>query len=91
MFGRDAILPLSKLIQPQIRYLGNDENILSMQALKNIYEVVTQNLKLAHAKTSDNNKLIDPKLKEGDLVLVKDHTAKAFQPTLCWKLSDCFL
>ena len=23
---------------------------------------------------------LDPKLKEGDLVLVKDHTAKAFQP-----------
>ena len=25
---------------------------------------------------------LDPKLKEGDLVLVKDHTAKAFQPRL---------
>ena len=55
MFGRDTILPLNKLIQPQIRYLGNDKNILSMQSLKNIYEVVTQNLKLAHAKLSDNN------------------------------------
>ena len=80
MFGRDAILPLNKLIQPQIRYLSNDENILSMQALKNIYEVVTQNLKLAHTKIGGNNKLIDSKLKEGDLVLVKDHTVKAFQP-----------
>ena len=80
MFGRDAILPLNKLIQPQIRYLGNDKNILSMQALKNIYEVVAQNLKLAHTKLSDNNKLIETKLKEGDLVLIKDHTAKAFQP-----------
>ena len=47
MFGRDAILPLNKLIQSQVRYLGNGENILSMQALKNIYEVVAQNLKLA--------------------------------------------
>ena len=82
---------LNKLIQSQIRYLGNDENILSMQALKNIYEVVTQNLKLAHAKLGDNNKLIETKLKEGDLVLVKDHMAKAFQPLICWKLSDCFL
>ena len=34
MFRRDVILPLNKLIQPQIRYLGKDENILSMQALK---------------------------------------------------------
>ena len=80
MFGRDAILPLNKLIQPQIRYLGNDKNILSMQALKNIYEVVAQNLKLAHAKLSDNNKSTEMKLKEGDLVLIKDHMAKAFQP-----------
>ena len=38
------------MLQPQVRYLGNDENILSMQALKNIYEVVAQNLKMAHAK-----------------------------------------
>ena len=45
MFGRDTILPLNKLLQPQVWYLGNDENILSMQALKNIYEVVAQNLK----------------------------------------------
>ena len=44
MFGRDAILPLNKLLQPQVQYLGNDENILSMQALKNIYEMVAQNL-----------------------------------------------
>ena len=52
MFGRDAILPLNKLIQSQIRYLVNDENILSMQALKNIYKVVTQNPKLAHVQSS---------------------------------------
>ena len=80
MFGRDVILPLNKLIQSQVRYLGNNENILSMQALKNIYEVVAQNLKLAWAKLTDNIKPIETKLKEGDLVLIKDHTAKAFQP-----------
>ena len=28
----------------------------------------------------DNPKHVEPKLKEGDLVLVKDHTAKPFQP-----------
>ena len=42
--------------------------------------MVTQNLKLAHAKFVDNNKLIEIKLKEGALVLVKDHMVKAFQP-----------
>ena len=82
MFGRDAILPLNKLLQPQVQYLGNDENILSMQALKNIYEMVAQNLKTTHAKITDNVNPIPTKLKEGDLVLlfIKDHTANAFQP-----------
>ena len=80
MFGRDAILPLNKLLQPEVQYLGNDENILSMQALKNIYEVVVQNLKIAWAKVMDNVNPVPTKLKEGDLVLIKDHTAKASQP-----------
>ena len=51
-----------------------------MQALKNIYEMVAQNLKKACTKLRDNIKPIPTKLKEGDLVLIKDHTAKAFQP-----------
>ena len=51
-----------------------------MQALKNIYEVVAQNLKMAHAKITDNINPVPTKLREGDLVLIKDHTAKAFQP-----------
>ena len=80
LLERDAILPLNKLLQPQVQYLGNDENILSMQALKNIYEVVAQNLKIAQAKVMDNINPVPTKLKEGDLVLIKDHTAKAFQP-----------
>ena len=51
-----------------------------MQALKNIYEVVVQNLKIARTKVMDNVNPVPTKLKEGDLVLIKDHTAKAFQP-----------
>ena len=78
MFGRDAILPLNKLLQPQVWYLGKDENILSMQVLENIYEVVAQNLKTACMKITDNVNPVPTKLKEGDLVLIKDHTAKAF-------------
>ena len=42
-----------------------------MQALKNIYEMVAQNLKLARAKITDNINPIPTKLKEGDLVLIK--------------------
>ena len=51
-----------------------------MQALKNIHEVVAQNLKIAWAKVTDNISPVPTKLKEGDLVLIKNHTAKAFQP-----------
>ena len=51
-----------------------------MQALKNIYEVVAQNLKIVQAKVTDNISPVPTKLKEGDLVFIKDHTAKAFQP-----------
>ena len=34
MYGWDLLLPLNKLLQPKVRYLGNDKNILSLEALK---------------------------------------------------------
>ena len=67
------------MLKPKVRYLGNDENILSLEALKNIYQFVVTNLKYAREKRQPKVH-IQPKLKEGDLVLVKDHIAKAFQP-----------
>ena len=79
MYRREPLLPLNKLLQPKVRYLGNDENILSLEALKNIYQLVVTNLKLA-CKKRQPNLYINPKFKEGDPVLVKDHTAKAFWP-----------
>ena len=44
MFGRDAVLPLNSLLSPQLRYLGNNLNILSLEALKNMYQIATENL-----------------------------------------------
>ena len=79
MFGRDPLLPLTKLLKPKIRYLGNDENILSLEALKNMYQLVVTNSRYAREKRQPKT-YVEPKLKEGDLVLVKDHTAKPFQP-----------
>ena len=79
MFGKDPLLPLTKLLKPKIRYLGNDENVLSLEALKNIYQLVVTNLKYAREKRQPKIH-VESKLKEGDLVLVKDHTAKPFQP-----------
>ena len=47
MFGRDPILPLNTLLEPKIRYLGNDINILSLDAMKNMFKITATNLKLA--------------------------------------------
>ena len=42
--------------------------------------MVAQNLKTVCTKITDNVNPVPTKLKEGDLVLIRDHTAKAFQP-----------
>ena len=55
MFGRDPLLPLIKLLKPKIRYLGNDENILSLETLKNLYQLVVTNLKYAREKRQPKN------------------------------------
>ena len=37
MFRRDPVLPLHTLLGPKMRYLGNDMNILSLEAMKNMF------------------------------------------------------
>ena len=79
MFGRDPLIPLTKLLRPKLRYMGNEESILSLESLQNIYQLVVTNLKTAREKRQPSL-IVDSRLREGDLVLLKDHTAKAFQP-----------
>ena len=50
MFSRDPILPLNTLLKPKIRYMGTDINIISLEAMKNLYEIAATNLKLAWEK-----------------------------------------
>ena len=47
MFGRDLVLPLNTLLEPKIRYMGTGINIISLESMKNLYEIVATNLKLA--------------------------------------------
>ena len=47
MFGRYPVLPLNTLLGPKMRYLGNDINILSLEAMKNMFEIAATNLKIA--------------------------------------------
>ena len=50
MFGGDAVLPLNSLLSPQMRYLGNDLNVLSLEALKNMFHIATENLRRARSR-----------------------------------------
>ena len=75
MFGRDPIVPLNLLSMPTIRYLGNNENILSIEALKNMYQLIASNLKQAQKKRDTIAPIADRKLSEGDSILLKDQSA----------------
>ena len=80
MFGRDPILPLNTLLGPKMRYLGNDVNILSLEAMKNMFDIATTNLKMARERRDPEN---DPKpinLQPGDTVLIQNHTKGPFDP-----------
>ena len=80
MFGRDPRIPLNTLLQPKIRYMGTDENILSLEALQIIYYMVAENLKLARERQT-KQKLYHPiKLKTEDMVMIKTHADGQFQP-----------
>ena len=50
MFGRDPVLPLNTLLEPKIRYMGNDINIISLVTMKNLYKTTATNLRLACEK-----------------------------------------
>ena len=71
MFGRDPVLPLNTLLEPKIRYMGNDINILSLEAMKNLYEIAATNLKLAREKGDPQEQPLSTKLQPGDMVWFK--------------------
>ena len=50
MFERDPVLPLNTLLGPKMRYLGNDINILLLEAMKSMFEIAATNLKMAQER-----------------------------------------
>ena len=50
MFGRDPRLPLTETFKPRMRYLGTEDTVLSLEALKNMYLLVAENLKKARER-----------------------------------------
>ena len=80
MFGRDPVLPLNTLLEPKIRYLGNDINVLSLELMKNIFEIAATNLKSARERGDPQDQPLTNKLQPGDTVLVQNHTKGPFDP-----------
>ena len=70
MFGRDPVLPLNTLLGPNIRYLGNDINILSLEAMKNTFEIAATNLQNAREQGDPKDNIMPSTLQPGDTVLV---------------------
>ena len=78
MFGRDPVLPLNTLLEPKIRYMGNDINIISLETMKNLYEITATNLKLAQEKGDPQEQPPPTKLQPGDMVLIQIHNKGPF-------------
>ena len=80
MFGRDPRVPLNTLLTPKIRYMGTEENILSLEALQRIYHLVAENLKIAKERLHKNQQAYPTKLKTEDMIMIKTHAEGQFQP-----------
>ena len=82
MFGRDPINKLNQMLHEARRYFHDDNGIPNLEALKNIYQVVAQQLlnsRECYMKKHHNQKPVESPVKPGDLILMVNHTAKAFK------------
>ena len=83
MFGRDPINKLNMLLHSTRRYFHNDNGLPNLEALKNIYQVVAQQLlnsRERYVKKHHNQQRSESLVQAGDLILIKDNTAKSFKP-----------
>ena len=60
--------------------MGDSEGLLSLETLKNLYKTVATNLKIARSKRDPKNQDLPTSLKEGDTVMIKNHSAGPFDP-----------
>ena len=81
MFGRDPIMPLTELLTPRTRYMGTDDNILSLECMKRIYMVITENLRIARQRMKPDKINNPTKLQTEDMIMIKNHAKGQFEPT----------
>ena len=79
MFGRDPRIPLTEALKPRLRYLGNEDVILSLEALKNMYLIVTENLRRARG-TGQHKRPSKSTITPNQLVTLKVHLRKTLAP-----------
>ena len=85
MFGCEAAAKHMLLAEESTKYVGDSEGILNLKLMQHLYHVVAYNL--AKSRTArDGNRILKRKnfkpkhLKPNGLMLVRDHTSKAFEP-----------
>ena len=80
VFGLDQAPALNTLVQSKVHYPSNDENIPSMEILKNINELTAINLQKGRQRLHSTLPISHPKLMTEALVLIKHHTTGPFDP-----------
>ena len=83
MYGRDPMDKLSSILNAPQRYLGDETGFPDLEALKNMYQMVAQELynsRQCYIKDNKYDKVPDHGILVGDLVLIKDQPAKSFEP-----------
>ena len=85
MFGHEAAAKHMLLAEESTKYVGDNEGILNLKLMQQLYHVIAYNL--AKSRTArDGNRILKRKkfkpkhLKRNGLILVRDHTSKAFEP-----------
>ena len=74
---------LNHMLHQARRYFHDDNGLPDLEALKNIYQVVAQQLlnsRERYMKKHHKQKPVKSPMKPGDLVLMVNHAAKAFEP-----------
>ena len=83
MFGRDPINKLNMLLHAARCYFHDDNGLPNLEALKNIYQVVAQQLlnsRECYVKKHHNQQQSESPVQAPDLILIKDNRAKSFKP-----------
>ena len=80
MFGHDPLTGLEKLLGDTVRYFRENGGRLDLTVLQNTYQLAAQNVQKAREKAEGKEPLVPLIFQSGDLVTLRYHTAKAFNP-----------